>query len=185
MWFGTAIGDETAGRRTAQDPAAVRNLPVWKQEATDEQGRKVRSSLICSTCYQNPGSMQCMCAHWQQQQQASTMRSIHAPGRPISRTLRLCTADTPGAVHCVHQMGMCGRGLQKGAGSWGSPAHTQRFHGAFTGGFSAGYFNTVGSKVRSCSGSCVACAFIVCLHHVGGDKLCWFVLCIVCGEWGW
>jgi hypothetical protein len=25
----------------------------------------------------------------------------------------------------------------------------RRFHGAFTGGFSAGYFNTVGSKVRS------------------------------------
>lgn len=30
-----------------------------------------------------------------------------------------------------------------------------RFHGAFTGGFSAGYFNTVGTKEgqKSCSGS--------------------------------
>jgi hypothetical protein len=29
----------------------------------------------------------------------------------------------------------------------------RRFHGAFTGGFSAGYYNTVGSKVRSSSSS--------------------------------
>lgn len=28
----------------------------------------------------------------------------------------------------------------------------QRFHGAFTGGFSAGYFNTVGSKEGECPG---------------------------------
>lgn len=28
----------------------------------------------------------------------------------------------------------------------------QRFHGAFTGGFSAGYFNTVGTKEGQCCG---------------------------------
>ncbi len=68
-YFGTPIEDEAEGkagqyRKPVKDPAALRALPIWKQEATDEQGRK-------------------------------------------------------------------------------------RFHGAFTGGFSAGYFNTVGSAVSS------------------------------------
>ena len=34
----------------------------------------------------------------------------------------------------------------------------RRFHGAFTGGFSAGYYNTVGSKEGECV--CVVCARI-------------------------
>lgn len=34
----------------------------------------------------------------------------------------------------------------------------RRFHGAFTGGFSAGYYNTVGSKVRPCCASLPTCA---------------------------
>jgi hypothetical protein len=33
---------------------------------------------------------------------------------------------------------------------------SQRFHGAFTGGFSAGYFNTVGSKVGVHDARCIA-----------------------------
>ncbi|GAX77920.1 hypothetical protein CEUSTIGMA_g5362.t1 [Chlamydomonas eustigma] len=64
-YYGTAIKEKSEGKSAAhrkpiQDQAAVRSLPVWQQEPTDEQGRK-------------------------------------------------------------------------------------RFHGAFTGGFSAGYYNTVGS----------------------------------------
>ncbi|KXZ41750.1 hypothetical protein GPECTOR_296g800 [Gonium pectorale] len=64
-FFGTPLEDEQESRasqyrKPVKDPAQLRSLPVWKQEVTDEQGRK-------------------------------------------------------------------------------------RFHGAFTGGFSAGYYNTVGS----------------------------------------
>ena len=75
IYVGTKLEDafETRGYRNPsanKDPGSVRSLPVWKQEVTDEQGRK-------------------------------------------------------------------------------------RFHGAFTGGFSAGYFNTVGSKVRICAPRCV------------------------------
>jgi G patch domain-containing protein 1 len=66
-YVGTPLEDEEEGRASAyrrpvKDAATLRTLPVWKQEVTDEQGRK-------------------------------------------------------------------------------------RFHGAFTGGYSAGYFNTVGSAV--------------------------------------
>jgi G patch domain-containing protein 1 len=68
-YYGTAIQDEgkekgASHRKSIQDHATVRSLPVWQQEPTDEQGRK-------------------------------------------------------------------------------------RFHGAFTGGFSAGFYNTVGSVVST------------------------------------
>jgi hypothetical protein len=43
--YGTPIVDEgeggPVGRKAPLDPAATRAAPVWQQEPTDEQGRKV------------------------------------------------------------------------------------------------------------------------------------------------
>ncbi|GLI62024.1 hypothetical protein VaNZ11_004601, partial [Volvox africanus] len=44
-FYGTPLEDEEEGkasayRRPVRDPAQLRTLPIWKQEATDEQGRK-------------------------------------------------------------------------------------------------------------------------------------------------
>ncbi|GIL51209.1 hypothetical protein Vafri_7283 [Volvox africanus] len=44
-FYGTPLEDEEEGkasayRRPVKDPAQLRTLPIWKQEATDEQGRK-------------------------------------------------------------------------------------------------------------------------------------------------
>ncbi|EFJ49630.1 hypothetical protein VOLCADRAFT_104208 [Volvox carteri f. nagariensis] len=44
-FYGTPLEDEQEGRASAyrrpvKDPAQIRTLPIWKQEATDEQGRK-------------------------------------------------------------------------------------------------------------------------------------------------
>ena len=44
----------------------------------------------------------------------------------------------------------------------------RRFHGAFTGGFSAGYYNTVGSKEGTYS----------CLESVTDHVSCWSILCM-------
>jgi len=48
--YGTRIEEEgtqslSSWKKTVHDPTLLKSLPVWKQEPTDEEGRKVRDRL--------------------------------------------------------------------------------------------------------------------------------------------
>lgn len=149
FFYGTPLADEAAQTqlpaRTAQDPTKTRAAPLHEQvllgRALRPAARRLRRPQA-----QAPGTACC-----------AALRPCCAkpPRRPArgSRTPRSTwSAAAHGAAWRCWQL--TAPAVVPPLASTPSPQEVtdeqgrRRFHGAFTGGFSAGYFNTVGSKVR-------------------------------------